>query len=80
MTETPYDYKAASEWIKEPISDFFTIEIQDAIQRALLIADRIQQEPSNGMISATQCGWHFSTVFKAMAAQMVKEIDAELGE
>lgn len=79
---TKHDYqKARFEFEKEyeelcainemRISD----EAVEAIRHALKLAAIVTGEPSEGMLKATSCGWHYKDVFKAMIAQAQKEID-----
>lgn len=83
---TQHDYKAAMEWIKVRRSKFHPADISkvDSIRHALLIADRLMQEPTYGMVGSFIMSMPDGVAtsdpiirngFKAMRDQMLKEIE-----
>jgi len=80
------EFKDALDWCScqfrgRTVYDGHPIQV---IERALRIADRLMQEPSEGMVIAMDAAWvngmNFDQVFKDGAAQLMREIDNADGE
>lgn len=81
---TQHDYKAALDTIDIHCftAGLWVVKHKQAILHALRIADKLMEEPSEGMNLAGVDAWEKSPLavvaqFKAMRDQMLKEIDLE---
>lgn len=80
---TQHDYKAALSWIDARKGCNFQNDIipselsshREAIHHALKVADKLMQEPSEGIAGWNAGGILVGDAFKAMRAQMLEEVE-----